>query len=160
MRQKWIKSVLLTTVLMSTAVLESSCTTITEVKAAKGTGIVSICKEPYDLAWAGLLDLLTSIRISPKYSNADLGPYFKLKIVDPANGEIVAKGSHPGGPPEVYVAVYVTKIDDNKTRVEILSKQALKGSLSGKWDETFSDAIRTGCSTHQPITHVPWNVLL
>jgi hypothetical protein len=160
MRRKLIRSALLTTVFVSTAVLDAGCTTMADLKAAKGTGIVSICNEPYDLAWAGLLDTLTSIRNARAYSDTDLGPYFKPIVVDPAKGEIVGRGAHVGGIPEAYVAMYVTPLGENKTKVEIVSKQAVVVTLSQHWDQVFTDSIKSGCSHHQAITHLPWAMTL
>lgn len=160
MRRKLRKSVLLAAVFMLTGVLETGCTTMKDLHAARGTGIVTVCNEPYDLAWAGLLDLLTSIHNAKAYPAADFGPYFKPTVVDPDKGEIVARGAHVGGIPEVYVAMYVTPLGENKTKVEILSRQAVTVTLSAHWEQIFSDAIKTGCAHHRPITQLPWAMTL
>jgi hypothetical protein len=145
MRQKLMKSVLFTMVCVSSTLLETSCMTVEGVKAAKGTGITVLCNQPYDYVWDNVLAELNTVHTITLNFGNDLGPYFKLNTVDKAKGLIVAKGSPPARPTEVYMAIYVTQLADNNSQVEFIEKSGLIGVPSAHWDKKFSDQLKYKC---------------
>lgn len=142
MRQTRMKSVFLTIALLSTAMLETSCTTMADAQAAKGTGMVSVYNQSYDTMWTATLDSLYAVHNYRNSPFGDIGPHFKIITADKMNGLILAKGSGDSFSVGENVAIYVSDLGDHKTQVEIISKRVITGNyLAHNWDVELTNSL-------------------
>jgi len=106
--------------------------TMEDASNARGEGMVRIYDGEYDVVWGAVLSVVQSSQLS-------------LVSADQETGEILAKrglkwNSASSGE---YVAVFVEPLQDNeRTRVEVISKKVLKTNLfAPKWDEKLIESL-------------------
>ena len=108
----------------------TGCSTLADAKAAKGTGILRVYDQPYDVVWDAVL---ASVQAT------------KLSIVSQSrtDGMILAKGHISAFSYGENVAIYVESVNGQvKTRVEIINKRVLATNVTApNWEARLSKAI-------------------
>lgn len=100
--------------------LASGCTTLADVKEAKGTGKTGTYDAPFDEVW----------RVVVEYINAsDL----ELVSEDKSSGTILAQRGINLANYGDNVAVFIEALSDMKTFVEVVHKKAMETNIFGAW---------------------------
>jgi hypothetical protein len=95
------------------------CSTIADARKSKGQGLAYVYEGTFDTVWNTI----------PKAIQA-LGSGGPVIVGDnKQEGYILAQGSMSAVSYGENVAIFVEKVDDNKTRVEIVSKRALATNI-------------------------------
>lgn len=111
------------------AILCSGCSTLADAQAAKGSGQFKVYDKPYDVVWNTTIEVVKS-------SGLDFVSDSKEK------GSILAQQGISALSYGENVAVFVEKVNETKTRVEVIDKRALATTvLSTNWENKIMQAL-------------------
>ena len=109
--------------------LPSGCATLADVQSSKGTGSSRIYNASFETVWLAI----------PKAIN-ELG----LKVVanNKQEGYFVAERGPTAFSWGEKIAIFTNKVDDEQTRVEVVSKRALATNiLAPDWEQDILDKL-------------------
>lgn len=98
----------------------SGCTTLADVKTAKGTGEKGTYKAPYDEVWLAVVAYINDSALD-------------LVSEDKAEGTILAQRGVNLANYGDNVAVFISSIGDDVTSVEAVHKKAMETNILGAW---------------------------
>lgn len=98
-------------------VLFAGCATLEEARHSRGTGLSRVYSTPFVTVWNTVPQALTSLGLTISSENRE-------------QGYVLAKRGVTGFSWGEKVAVFVNRIDDMKTKVEIVSKRALATNIT------------------------------
>ena len=101
--------------LLPIALLMAGCSTLADARAAKGKGLSYIYEGSFDDVWGSVPKAIQAMGSG--------GP--KIVSENKQEGYILAQGGMSFVSYGENVAIFVEKIDDTKTKVEIISKRTL-----------------------------------
>ena len=107
---------LLVALLMSLLIL-SGCQTMADARSAQGQGVSRVFDVPIDTVWKTLPPALESLGLPVAASNRE-------------EGYVLAEHSASAFSWGERVAVFVSKVSDGQTRVEVVSKRALQTNIT------------------------------
>lgn len=141
-----IKATLISTLLLSIAVVETGCNTMESAQAAKGTGVVRIYNQPYDAVWNATIDSINAIHntIVVNYGPAsDGGKHFTIETANKSEGLILARGMMTSFSWGERVAIYIEPYENQgKTKIEIINKRALSTNITApQWEKILFNKI-------------------
>jgi hypothetical protein len=107
-------------IIFTLLILTSSCSTLADSIAAKGSGEYRIYNESYNIVWDTTMDIIQSSSIDLVSANKE-------------RGEILAQGGITPISWGENVAIFIENIkDQTKTRIEIISKRSLATNITAK----------------------------
>lgn len=112
--------------LILSMIVLSSCSSMKDTIAAKGTGTKVTVKKDLNTVWKGLLDIIAISDLSLKSENKKDGVILAHKSMS-----LMSYGEH--------VAIFVKKINSTSTEVEIVSKRAVSTNIFAEnWEKYIS----------------------
>lgn len=122
-----IKSLLLVSLLF--VISAAGCTTLADARNAKGRGRSNTYEAPFETVWA-----------KAKIAVADTG--LSVASENKEEGYILAQKGLSAFSYGENVAVFVQKVDDTHTKVEVVSKKALETNLfATNWEKPILDRV-------------------
>ncbi len=101
----------------------TGCTTVNTAAKAQGSGEQVIYKAPFEVVWTAMPTSITNVGL-------------KLVSVDADKHVFLAKHGISGWSWGENVAIFVEKIETNKTSVEVATKRKLVTNITAQeWDE-------------------------
>ena len=111
-----IKKILWFFISVSLVGVLSGCNTLADARMAKGTGVFKVYDVAVDKIWNALPDVIKSVGLAYVGENRQ-------------EGYILAQRSITAFSYGEDVAIFITSLGDQKTRVEIVSKKALATNI-------------------------------
>jgi len=105
--------------LIPIVVFTAGCSTLADARAARGKGLAYVYEGSFDEVWSALPKAIQAMGSG--------GP--KLVSENKQEGYILAQGGMSFVSYGENVAIFVDKVDDTKTKVEIVSKRALATNI-------------------------------
>lgn len=115
MKKFYIVSVMLPLALS----LVGGCTTLADARNDKGHGTARIYKAPFEKVWEAVPKALNNLGLSMAGENKE-------------EGYILGQKGPTALSPGENVAVFVEKITDDQTKVEVVSKKSIKADILAK----------------------------
>ena len=101
----------------------TGCTTVNTAAKAQGSGEQVIYKAPLEMVWTAIPTLITNVGL-------------KLVSVDADKHVFLAKHGISGWSWGENVAIFVEKVETNKTSVEVVTKRKMVTNIAApEWDE-------------------------
>ncbi|MEK7854822.1 MAG: hypothetical protein AAB288_01945 [Acidobacteriota bacterium] len=111
------------------SILFTGCATLKDAQAARGSGMKQIYSHPVDVVWAKTTQAITS-----------LGP--TVVSENKAEGSILAETTMSAFSAGEKIAVFIKKIDESKTEVEVISKKAIATNVFAyNWEKRVHDRL-------------------
>jgi len=108
----------------------TGCTTLHGVTNSKGSGVSQTYKQPYERVWDASLRVVNESELA-------------MVNFDKNKGRIIAESGVSGFSWGEKVAVFVAKENNSTTKVEVVSKRALKTNITAKnWSYEILHRIR------------------
>lgn len=107
----------------------AGCTTIADARAAKGTGKSRTYNATYDEVWEKLPTIISDLSLKVVGDNKEEGYILAQKEIT-----LVSYGEN--------VAVFVYKVDEANTKVEVVSKKSMQTNiLAWNWEKPILDKL-------------------
>ena len=98
-------------------VAAAGCATMADARNGKGTGRFRVFPVPYDRIWATIPEVIDGTGLEIREQNKDAG----LMLADRPSGAWTSGE---------FVAIFVDKVDENHTRVEVVSRKRLATNVT------------------------------
>jgi hypothetical protein len=135
-----IKQVVLFIICLSTLLVSAGCNTLADARAAKGTGKTRAYNFSFDTVWENIPYVLSDCDLKIAGENKDEGYILAQKGIT-----LFSYGEQ--------VAIFVSKIDESKTKVEIVSKKSLETNiLAWNWEKPILDGLDKKLTEKYPET--------
>ena len=123
------KMIVLSLILFAT-ILNSSCSTLADAQAAKGSGTVKVYNKPYDTVWVAVLQSVKSSGLALISENKE-------------KGNVLAQGAMNAFSYGENVAIFVEDVGGKtKTRVEVVNKRALAANITAaNWEKRIFEDL-------------------
>lgn len=124
-----VKQIVLFVVCSSTLLISAGCNTLADAKAAKGTGKIRDYDYSYDIIWENI-----------PYVLSDCG--LETVITDKEEGYMLAQKGITLASYGEQVAVFLTEIDESRTKVEVVSKKSMETNIfAWNWEKPILDGL-------------------
>jgi len=109
--------------------VSAGCATLADARKAKGTGLTRAFDNPYDEVWQTIPDILSELGLDLAGENH-------------REGYILAQRSATAFSYGENVAIFIERIEDNKTKVEVVSKKAMSTNIfAPDWADDILNAL-------------------
>lgn len=135
-----IKQTALFTLCLSILLVSAGCNTLADARAAKGTGKTRAYDYSYDTVWENIQYVLSDCDLKIAGENKDEGYILAQKEIT-----LFSYGEQ--------VAVFVSKINESKTEVEVVSKKSMETNiLAWNWEKPILDGLDKKLNEKHPET--------
>lgn len=116
--------------LASAMTIVAGCASVGDAKSEKGSGSTVVYSASFDDIWKEIPRILSELQLKPVSDN-------------PGSGEILAETGLSWLSWGERIAVFVSRADGGKTRVEVVSKRAVGINVTATdWAPKIHDALR------------------
>jgi uncharacterized lipoprotein len=114
----------------------AGCTTLADVRAAKGSGQSRVYDAPFERVWDTVPEVLKELGLKEEGNNKAAGYVVAQRPIELVRGTALAR-------PDENVAIFVEKVNGApKTRVEVVSKKAVVINVFAKnWETRILDKL-------------------
>lgn len=106
------------------------CASVGDARSEKGSGVVVVYRAPFDEVWRELPRLVSELQLKLVSDNPDAG-----ELLAESGASVMGWGER--------VAIFVTRVEPGRSRVEVVSKRAIGVNVTATdWAPRIHDALR------------------